>query len=246
MLGLPDAQLLPVPQALRTWIGSIWCANLAAGQEVHTLPDGSVDIVSVIDQPGARPVTFVSGPLRCYARHQNASARHLVGISLQPAAAGLLGIQAHELDDAWQPLRDLGLADAAPLFAAEPSDALAALCQFVQARAARVRVEPRVALAVQSLLTRGGVSHVEQLAREQRVSERTLLRLFERHLGLAPKQFARIVRFQRVLASCKSARVYSLADLALDAGYADQAHLTREVRALGGLTPGELLRDLRR
>jgi AraC-like DNA-binding protein len=246
LLGLPDAQLFPVPQSLRTWIASIWCANLAAGQEVHTLPDGTVDIVSVVDDPGSRPVTFVSGPLRRYARYRNPGTRRLVGISLQPGAAALLGIQAHELREAWQPLGDLGLADAAPLLAAEPRDALAALCKFVQARAVRARVEPRVALAVQSLLTRGGTSHVEQLAREQRVSERTLLRLFERHLGLAPKHFARIVRFQRVLASCKTARVHSLADLALAAGYADQAHLTREVSALGGLTPSALLRDLRR
>jgi AraC-like DNA-binding protein len=246
LLSLPGARLAPVPPALRAWIAAIWCAEFGPGQEVHALPDGSVDIVSACDGPGERPMTFVTGPLRRYARHRAENARRLIGISLQPGAASLLGVQAAELSEAWQPLGELGLAEAPRLLAAGPREAFGALCGFVQARAARVAIEPRVALAVHSLRERAGATHVMQLAREQRVSERTLLRLFERHLGMAPKHFARIVRFQRVLAHCQSARVPNLAELALEAGYADQAHLTREVAALGGITPRALLRSVRR
>jgi AraC-like DNA-binding protein len=246
LLSLPNARLLPVPQGLRSWIAAIWCADLAAGQEVHALPDGTADIVSVSDGPGARPMTFATGPLRRYARYRTEGAQRLNGISLQPGAASLLGVQAAELDNAWQPLSELGLAEAAPLLEAGPSDALGALCAFAQARAARARIEPRVALAVHSLRERSGATHVLELAREQRISERTLLRLFDRHLGMAPKHFARIVRFQRVLAHCQSVRVPKFAELALDVGYADQAHLTREVAALGGMTPSALVRSVRR
>jgi AraC-like DNA-binding protein len=58
-------------------------------------------------------------------------------------------------------------------------------------------------------------------------------------VGYGPKLLQRVLRFQAFLAACGDAAP-GLAELAVEAGYADQAHLGRETRALAGLTPTEL------
>lgn len=61
---------------------------------------------------------------------------------------------------------------------------------------------------------------------------------FARDLGIGPKLYARIVRLNAVLATLDDAERAKAVDLALDAGYFDQAHLLRDFRALAGRTPG--------
>ena len=78
------------------------------------------------------------------------------------------------------------------------------------------------------------------------MSERHLRRLVADHTGLEPRTLPRVARFQRFLALSDRAAEPSLAALAVRAGYADQAHLTREVRALSGLTPAALLAERHR
>ena len=71
------------------------------------------------------------------------------------------------------------------------------------------------------------------------MSERQLRRRFADAVGYGPKTLARVLRFQRFLAL--AGRGDDLAGLAFEAGYADQAHLTRECRRLSGRTPAELV-----
>ena len=94
-----------------------------------------------------------------------------------------------------------------------------------------------------TLMMRGGPSlRVEQLAAALDVSRKHLSRRFQHEIGLRPKTVARILRFQRSLAMARSAGERAdLSDIALVAGYADQAHMTREFQALGGQAPIRLL-----
>jgi AraC-like DNA-binding protein len=71
------------------------------------------------------------------------------------------------------------------------------------------------------------------------VSERQLRRRFERGVGYGPRTLRRVLRFQRFLGLAHGGG--SLARLAADAGYADQAHLVRDCRSLAGMTPSALL-----
>jgi AraC-like DNA-binding protein len=93
---------------------------------------------------------------------------------------------------------------------------------------------------VDLLLAGEGAIGVETLAARAGMSPRQVHRLCLEAAGLGPKRLARIVRFQRALRSLTARRGPALAALALDAGYCDQAHLTREVRRLVGTTPGAL------
>jgi AraC-like DNA-binding protein len=78
------------------------------------------------------------------------------------------------------------------------------------------------------------------LADEVGWSRRHLIARFREQVGAPPKLVARVVRFQQVLRRLERDRDAVGAELAAACGYFDQAHLAREVRALAGLTPGEL------
>jgi transcriptional regulator GlxA family with amidase domain len=87
----------------------------------------------------------------------------------------------------------------------------------------------------------GGELPVGAVASRVGLSERQLERLFDERVGIGPKMFARVVRLERALAMIDR-REGSWAQIAVQCGYSDQAHLTREFRALTGLTPAALAR----
>jgi AraC-like DNA-binding protein len=100
-------------------------------------------------------------------------------------------------------------------------------------------IEPdrRTAAAIE-LLQSESIGHV---ATRLGISTRQLHRIIEANVGLTPKTLQRVMRLQRFLRHAERHR--GLATAAADAGYADQSHLTREVRALCGLTPARLLAE---
>lgn len=78
-------------------------------------------------------------------------------------------------------------------------------------------------------------AQIETLAREQHVSRRQLERDFGRWIGTSPRHLSQVVRVQAV--SRRAQTGASLADIAAHVGFADQAHMSRVVRQLTGLTP---------
>jgi AraC-like DNA-binding protein len=96
---------------------------------------------------------------------------------------------------------------------------------------------PGVAEAWARLVRCGGNLQIAALASDLGVSRRRLSERFRAEYGLAPKQAARVFRFERAAALVESAGPGSLARVAADCGYFDQAHLDQEWRALTGLTP---------
>jgi AraC-like DNA-binding protein len=84
-----------------------------------------------------------------------------------------------------------------------------------------------------------GALDVRGLARELGYSEKHVVRLFRDQVGLPPKLFARLVRFDRLVQRLRGGRSASWSELAAELGYYDQAHLVREVRHFAGVTPTE-------
>jgi AraC-like DNA-binding protein len=99
---------------------------------------------------------------------------------------------------------------------------------------------PGVAWALRRLSATDGRASVAALAGEVGWSHRQLLAKFREQVGLAPKSMARVLRLQRSLALLRRAGV-PLVDVALAAGFYDQAHMNREFRALAGCTPRQLV-----
>jgi AraC-like DNA-binding protein len=101
--------------------------------------------------------------------------------------------------------------------------------------AARLALEAAARLATKSVNT---------VAFDLGVSERHLRRVFRDTMGVGPKGFAKLLRFHRALRAARSYRHASWADVAAVAGYYDQAHLIGEFRAIAGVTPRALLREM--
>ncbi len=105
--------------------------------------------------------------------------------------------------------------------------------------------DARVASAVTCIETRGGRVRIDSLARQSALSRRSLQIRFRAAVGLTPKQFARLTRLQATLRALGEGEA-SVADVANEGGFADQAHATRELRRVTGLTPVRLRGALRR
>lgn len=98
-------------------------------------------------------------------------------------------------------------------------------------------VDPGVAWAMRTLAASGGTAPIGRLAGELGWSHRRLITRFRDAVGMAPKRVARIQRFERL--TTLAAADVDWAEAAALCGYADQAHLAREVRDLAGMTPTE-------
>ena len=113
------------------------------------------------------------------------------------------------------------------------------------ADARRTSVRREVAAAWQVAQATGGRCRIEDLARTVQLSPRQLRTLMIAETGLSPKQLCRQFRFDGVVARLADGDS-TLAQIAAENGYADQAHLTREFRQMAGCTPTQWLAEERR
>lgn len=180
-----------------------------------------------------------------------------VGALLQPAAGSLLAGDMSELTDRHVELAELFGSDGAALASAVRAEmhppggphtvsahhaATAHIDGFVR-RALPVDDEGReVNELVRFVEEHAEVTRVAQLAEHAGRSERSLQRLLRRRLGLSPKWLIQRRRLQE--ASLRLRRLApdeSLADIAAELGYADQAHFARDLRTVTGSSPTELV-----
>ncbi|MEV0319300.1 helix-turn-helix domain-containing protein [Streptomyces sp. NPDC050658] len=201
------------------------------------LPDGCMDLL----WSGGR--LMVAGPdTRAYRPAPDLAAARFVGIRFYPGTApAFLGVPAHELRD-----RRVDLADLWPSAEtrrltermAEAPDPVAALESLALERADRAEPpDPLLAHIVKSL---DAGRSIAATAAEAGVNTRLLHRRSLAAFGYGPKTLGRVLRLQRALALAADGMPY--AATAAVAGFADQAHLARDVKELTGMALGELLR----
>lgn len=172
--------------------------------------------------------------------------RTYVGVRFRPGAAtGFLRVPADALLDRRVPLVDLWGQPAEELtetLAVTPLEATPAI--FLRALERRLGEVPPPDPLVQAAVRQAvdGLMRpdpIEDLAQSLDVSSRTLRRRCTEALGYGPRTLQRILRFRRALRL--AATISGLADLAMEAGYADQSHLSREMRRLAGATPRQVV-----
>ena len=252
----------PTP-ALRPFVQMLWASNEDAagcGREL-VLPTGAVHVVvRLSDEPlrvfsdaddlvGRSFTHAVVGGARgtAYVRDVSEPIRS-VGAQLRPGAASLLlGVPADELADRHTSLEDLLGTEVRRLrqrlLDAQTLESRLSLYEgFLVSRLPTVRgVQPVVAHALGRL---GQGIEVAEVVRESGYSHGALVTLFRRHVGLTPKLYARIRRLCRALELARDERALPWARIAVQAGYSDQPHLSREFRELAGLTPREYARSV--
>lgn len=250
---------LPVP-LLRPFVADVWIARSIAPADErapsaieHVLPCGAMHLAIRLDDlpvhlfdedsvEGRDVGHSVLGGARAgfYAKASGGS-RWTIGAQLRPGAArALFGVGAAELanrhtrlDELWGPavvtLRDR-------LRPAQmPAQQLDLLETFLAARLPRVQgVHPAVAQALHDF---AGGADVGTAVANSGYSHRRFIEVFDDAVGLTPKRYCRVRRFQSLL---KRSCIYPdvpWVELAHDAGYSDQSHFVREFRQFAGVTP---------
>ena len=198
------------------------------GRTNRILPDGCLDII------WSDGMVFVAGPdTVAESATSPPGARSRALRFADGVGPAVLGVPADELTDREVPLEDLWPA-AEVRRLAEAADPLAAL-EDVAARRWQTPDPAMVALAAGARSGRP----VGAIADALGLSARQLQRRSRTSFGYGPKMLARVLRLQRALALARGGRPF--ADVSATAGYADQAHLARDVKALAGVPLGVLM-----
>ncbi|MEI2296902.1 helix-turn-helix domain-containing protein [Ensifer sp. MJa1] len=237
------------PEALTAHVACLWSHHMPEGPPVPmaVVPDGCVDILW--SQHGL----VVAGPDRTAAFPVIAPGTTVVGLRFRPGvAASFLRTSLSDMTGQVVPLdafwgktgREL---DARLREAPDASHRTEILAEAVLQRLSSVVPPPDdVAACLAHLRQNQGApdNPIHALAAATGTSERTLRRRCHEHFGYGAKTLDRILRLQRFLKACRSEPSLTLGTLALEAGYADQAHLSREARELTSLSPAEIRRQL--
>jgi AraC-like DNA-binding protein len=170
---------------------------------------------------------------------------HQLGVQVELSPAGALALlgDVEDYNDAVVPLDEaIGAAGRRLLeqLAAVPTwpERLDLLDDWFSGRDTRA-LSPEVVWLRRQLVASRGSARVEPLMDETGWSRRHVTERFRRQLGITPKAYARVLRFQHATALLMDERKKrTLADVAMDAGYYDQSHLTRDFASLAGMTPG--------
>ncbi len=100
-----------------------------------------------------------------------------------------------------------------------------------------LELHPAVQYAKQRLGAHFPTGRVATVLEEVGISQRRFIQLFHEQVGLTPKAFSRVRRFQRILQTIHGSRAVDWIDVALNCGYYDQAHFIHDFREFSGLTP---------
>lgn len=227
------------PAPLATLVECTWRGTLGADEQPRqqrVLPDGCMDLIL----SGAE--LLVAGPdTGAFLAHQEPG-QTVTGLRFRPGAAPwLIGVPAAAVRDNRVPLAELN-----PTMARRATALIEAGMVPEQALSGAVRAalttdglpEPGLGQAVRLL---GAGSGVAATADTLGWTSRSLHRRAMEAFGYGPTTLRRILRFR---AACRLAwRGVPAAEVAVLSGYADQAHLSREVRALAGVPLGQLLAE---
>jgi len=250
---LPTLRAFALHAALRPWAlnALVYRETFAPGHEVieHVLPDGALRLVAHLGDDDV--VLQLIGPSAAAVQVRLGGRMRGLSITLKPGAAlALFGLPAGALLSTAVNLRALW-GDDADALASDILDAPddSAMVQVVQrallARLERLsrRPDPGHTLVAhaQGRLALPG-TRVADLVRTLGVGERRLQQLFHEQVGLSPRVWTRLARLHRGLRMLRREPALPWAQLAAEAGYSDQAHLSHDFRALCGITPSEFRR----
>lgn len=253
---------LPPPPPLAPFVRELWYFTAPELPDLieRVLPTGAMSLLINLAEDELR---WYEGddPARCHrlggaavcgahAEHfaiDTAEQREIVGVELTPGGASpLFGHDAEalasthvSLDALWG--REAERVRERVLEARTPGDKLRALGDALAARALR-RPRPRdpaVDFALAAFADPSRACTVADVIGQLGTSPKRFIRRFTEQVGLTPKRYCRVKRFQQAVSAIDRGERVSWAGVAASCGYYDQAHFIHDFRAFAGLTPTE-------
>lgn len=254
----------PPTPPLAPFIEALWFAENPPGpwRLERVLPSGAAQLIvnlkedqtrSYTEAPGLPGVTapsltmagsILAGPATRFQIIDSDEQEQVAGVSFRPGGTlAFFRPPAHELADRDVPLemlwgaRDTSLLRERLLAAPGPEEKLAALENTLLAALSPHVLHPAVAFATAQFQRRPAIARITTVTAAVALSPRRFAERFEREVGMTPKRWCRVLRFQQALAQTFGAARVDWSALALDCGFYDQSHLVHEFRAFSGLTP---------
>ena len=256
--------LTPQPP-LSDFVDLFWAAegHAPAHARERLLPSGTMQLIinlredrlRIYERQHTDRFQSFRGSLICGAHSEffvidTASQQSVIGVHFKPGGAfPFVKLPADELRDTHVSLEILWGQSVATrlrdqlLEAMTPEARFRILEHFLMGQAARPLVRhPAVACALSEFSR--AVPHmrtISEVAEQAGLSQRHFIQLFSEEVGLTPKVFCRVRRFQKVLRLVYQARQIEWADVATACGYFDQSHFIRDFRAFSGFNPSTYL-----
>lgn len=244
---------------LDTFVASIWLFR--DGPRPHALerilPTGAAQLIVNLKEDRTR-LYDPERPHRCdstagtilvgvQSRYQiidTSEQEYVAGVAFRPGGtAAFLRTPAHETRDADTPLEALwGRQPSAELREqllerSDPDAQLDAIESALRERLQPTGVHPAIGLALAAFNRVPLTTNIGAVTDALGMSAKRFIERFKAQVGVSPKRYCRIRRFQQAVARAHRGQEVNWAQVALDCGYYDQAHFIHEFRAFAGLTP---------
>lgn len=248
---------------LKAFVKCYWSleyANAFAGDPEPVVPDGSMEIIFNLSDRFRRlhddgsietqPSSLVAGQMRTPVSIGPSGNVCLLGVRFKTAGAyPFFSFSLNELTDRIESLesvwgREARLIEGRIFDADGFSERVLIIEDFLLRRLARgSKPDQLLNVATTTILSQHGTSPIGSVIRELGTTERSLERRFREKIGLSPKMFSRIARFQRALRILEENNRADPLDTAFELGYFDQSHMINEFRQFSGSSPAAFLQN---
>ena len=226
-------------------------------QAERILPDGCVEIILNFAEPFAQhndnstqvqPRNFIVGQMTRPILISPTGPVQLIGIRFHPGGTTpFFSLPMHELTNQVVELSYVARTLERELLRRaidlpELSDKVSALATVLTNHLRKIKTDSRLLQVAAKIVQHSGMIPIDDLANGSGLSSRQLERRFLTEVGLGPKLFSRILRFQQVFRAV-DANEPAWTDVALDCGYYDQAHLIKDFRQFAHQTPAVLFAE---
>ena len=250
---------IPVPESMQSFVKDIVVIENRAINVIDILPfyaDGYPGVLFRESKavPILRPRNKALSELFLYGQTIKPIEIHftspykVIVFELHPFVVKMIfGVDPKELnDDCYNFLADENLGESSLIGALaqakETTKQVDILSAFLLRQIQKQSATPnqRIKLALDLVVWSKGTISVKRLSDELKLSERSLQRLFNEHVGVSPKQFSKIIQFQNSLKGISESGLQKLTDLVYEHGYADQSHFIRDFKKYTSTKPSSL------
>lgn len=255
---------IPPQRRLAKYIECFWTLEGSSQPDAIApeaiLPDGCIELIFNLADPFKRyhaddkieiqPATLLAGQMQRFARIEPTGRVKLFGVRFHPGGAyPFLQLPLSELTD--QIIHFENIANQLGRELAEKIQTAGSLRErrriietvFLARLDSRYETTRTVRAAVALLLQKDGLLAIERLQQMAGISERQLERQFQTQVGLTPKFFSRLLRFQKVFKAVSQNHRLGWSFIAAECGYYDQAHFIHDFKAFSGQNPSAYFRE---